>query len=122
MIQTKKHTKTHSTYAFENNTNSVAASQMRNALNKLADSIEDEATRTKFEGELDSFFSLFRRYLVEKASGSTLEWDKIKSPNPEEVVDYSVIKEQPENVANPVSYTHLDVYKRQEILCSKAVH
>ena len=100
MIQTKKHTKTHSTYAFENNTNSVAASQMRNALNKLADSIEDEATRTKFEGELDSFFSLFRRYLVEKASGSTLEWDKIKSPNPEEVVDYSVIKEQPENVAN----------------------
>lgn len=56
IMSTKKHTKTHSTYAFESNTNSVAASQMRNALNKLADSSKlDDAARAKFENELDSF-------------------------------------------------------------------
>lgn len=80
MSTAKKHTKTHSTYAFESNTNSVAASQMRNALNKLADSIGSEHgddARTRFENELDSFFTLFRRYLVEKSSSNTLEWDKI---------------------------------------------
>lgn len=97
----KKHTKTHSTYAFENNTNSVAASQMRNALNKLVDSVTDDAVRSKFENEMDSFFSLFRRYLGEKASGNTLDWDKIKSPSADEVVDYKVIEtSQAENVSH----------------------
>ncbi|SCU97516.1 LAMI_0F10374g1_1 [Lachancea mirantina] len=96
----KKHTKTHSTYAFESNTSNVAASQMRNALNKLSDSVEDAEKRAKLENELDSFFTLFRRYLVEKASGTTLDWDKIRSPNPDEVVDYSTIQQQPANVAN----------------------
>ena len=101
IMSTKKHTKTHSTYAFESNTNSVAASQMRNALNKLADSSKlDDAARAKFENELDSFFTLFRRYLVEKSSRTTLEWDKIKSPNPDEVVKYEIISQQPENVSN----------------------
>ncbi|KAH3898904.1 UTP--glucose-1-phosphate uridylyltransferase [Saccharomycodes ludwigii] len=94
----KKHIKTHSTYAFENNTNSVAASQMRNALNKLADDpalakSNDEETRARFERELDSFFSLFRRYLAEKSDDSSLVWDKIKSPNPDEVVPYSCFSE-----------------------------
>ena len=103
MSTAKKHTKTHSTYAFESNTNSVAASQMRNALNKLADSIGSEHgddARTRFENELDSFFTLFRRYLVEKSSSNTLEWDKIKSPNPEEVVRYDTINSQAENVSS----------------------
>ena len=101
IMSTKKHTKTHSTYAFESNTNSVAASQMRNALNKLADSSKlDDAARAKFENELDSFFTLFRRYLVEKSSRTTLEWDKIKSPNQDEVVKYEIISQQPENVSN----------------------
>lgn len=101
MSTSKKHTKTHSTYAFESNTNSVAASQMRNALNKLADSVASEEHRSKFEDELDSFFSLFRRYLAEKSSGSTLDWDKIKSPSEDEVVDFKTIKAaQSENVSN----------------------
>ncbi|EDO19361.1 hypothetical protein Kpol_1002p6 [Vanderwaltozyma polyspora DSM 70294] len=97
----KKHIKTHSTYAFESNTSNVAASQMRNVLNKLADKVDvSDPSHVRFENELDSFFSLFRRYLVEKSSGNTLDWDKIKSPNPEEVVDYKVIEQQPENVSN----------------------
>lgn len=101
MSTVKKHTKTHSTYAFESNTNSVAASQMRNALNKLADSVTDDDARVRLESELDSFFSLFRRYLAEKSSGNTLDWDKIRSPSQEEVVDYKVVESsQAENVSN----------------------
>ena len=61
----KKHIKTQSTYAFESNTSNVAASQMRNALNKLADSVQgDEEERARFEAQLDSFFSLFRLSLI----------------------------------------------------------
>lgn len=108
MLQTKKHIKTHSSYAFESNTNNVAASQMRNALNKLCDSMNksnghtDETMKTKFENELDSFFSLFRRYLVEKSSNNTLDWDKIKSPNPEEVIDFKTIEQQNQSEDNLV--------------------
>jgi UTP--glucose-1-phosphate uridylyltransferase len=64
---------------------------MRNALNKLADTVTDKDDKAKFENEMDSFFALFRRYLADKASGTTLDWDKISSPSTEEVVDYNKI-------------------------------
>ncbi|ODV87254.1 hypothetical protein CANARDRAFT_5804 [[Candida] arabinofermentans NRRL YB-2248] len=83
-----KHTKSQSTYAFENTSTNVAASQMRNALNKLCDSVDDSAVKNKFENEMDSFFSLFRRYVSDKAAGGTLNWDSIRSPTPDEVVSY----------------------------------
>ncbi|CAM9019674.1 unnamed protein product [Wickerhamomyces anomalus] len=89
--QSKRHAKTQSSFAFESTTTSVAASQMRNALNKLADTVQDKELQTKFENEMDSFFALFRRYLTDKAAGSTLDWDKIRSPNQDEVVDYKKI-------------------------------
>ncbi|CAI5755549.1 unnamed protein product [Candida verbasci] len=87
----KRHTKSQSTYAFDNTATNVAASQMRNALNNLSDTVTEDKQR--FENEMDNFFSLFRRYLQEKASGTTLEWDKIRSPNQDEVVDYSKLEE-----------------------------
>ena len=98
----KKHIKTQSTYAFESNTSNVAASQMRNALNKLADSVkDDDDKRFRFENELDSFFTLFRRYLIEKSSkDNTLDWDRIKSPGSEEVIRYETISDsKTENVS-----------------------
>lgn len=74
---------------------------MRNALNKLSDSLPAEDPRhARFDDELDSFFSLFRRYLTDKSSGTTLNWDKIQSPTADEVVPYSVIETQSENVSN----------------------
>lgn len=97
MSQCRKHNKTHSTYAFESNTNNVAASQMRNALNKLLDSLKDEKAKVKFENDLDSFFTLFRRYLVEKSCNMTLDWEKINSPGVDEVIPYSDISKQPED-------------------------
>jgi UTP--glucose-1-phosphate uridylyltransferase len=93
----KKHTKTQSTYAFDNTATNVAASQMRNALNNLADTVEDPELKNKFENELDSFFALFRRYLTDKASGTTIDWEKIKSPTPDEVVKYESLKEPTSN-------------------------
>ncbi|KAG7809501.1 hypothetical protein KL921_003498 [Ogataea angusta] len=87
-----KHAKSQSTYAFENTSTSVAASQMRNSLNKMIDAVEDPKVRAKFEVEMDSFFSLFRRYLADKASGTTLDWNQIRSPTPDEVVAYSSLQ------------------------------
>jgi len=69
---------------------------MRNALNRLADTVEDPADKKvrtcrgrlrvcgvkggtdadafeqKFETEMDNFFALFRRYLQDKAKGTSL--------------------------------------------------
>ncbi|GMM38758.1 UTP glucose-1-phosphate uridylyltransferase [Saccharomycopsis crataegensis] len=95
----RKHNKSQSAYAFDNTTTSIAASQMRNHLNKLADTIsQDDAAKDKFEGQMDSFFALFRRYLTDKAAGTAVDWDKIKSPNPEEVIRYNSLSESsPDN-------------------------
>ncbi|VEU24417.1 DEKNAAC105506 [Brettanomyces naardenensis] len=92
-MSSSKHAKTQSMYAFENQSSSIAASQMRNALNKLIDAVPDDKRRAKFEKEMDSFFGLFRRYLTDKAQGNTLDWERIRSPNPDEVVAYSTLSD-----------------------------
>ncbi|ODV93274.1 hypothetical protein PACTADRAFT_51886 [Pachysolen tannophilus NRRL Y-2460] len=99
LVSPKKHTKSQSAYAFDNTTTSIAASQMRNALNDLSDTVDNPDLQRKFENEMDSFFSLFRRYLADKASGNTLDWERIRSPSSDEVVDYNSIKSA-ENTSN----------------------
>ncbi len=74
--------------AFENTSTNVAASQMRNALNNLADTVNDPAEKKRFEAEMDNFFALFRRYLNDRAKGNTIDWAKINPPNPDQVVAY----------------------------------
>lgn len=66
---------------------------MRNALNNLADTVKDPEEQKKFENEMDSFFALFRRYLTDKVSDTALDWDKIKSPSQEEVVNYASLND-----------------------------
>ena len=75
--------------AFEHASTNVAASQMRNALNALADTVKDPAEKKRFEAEMDNFFSLFRRYLNDRAKGTTLSWDRIAPPAPGQVVEYN---------------------------------
>nr|OQO27144.1 putative UTP--glucose-1-phosphate uridylyltransferase [Rachicladosporium sp. CCFEE 5018] len=75
--------------AFENTSTSVAASQMRNALNNLADTVKDPKDKKRFETEMDNFFALFRRYLNDKAKGNEIDWSKISPPKPEQVVEYN---------------------------------
>uniref|UniRef100_A0A060T9H7 UTP--glucose-1-phosphate uridylyltransferase n=1 Tax=Blastobotrys adeninivorans TaxID=409370 RepID=A0A060T9H7_BLAAD len=88
----KKHLKSQSAYAFDTSATTVTASQMRNALNHLADTVEDPSLKRKFEAEMDNFFALFRRHLADSAKGTTLEWDRIQPPNPEQVVDYGSLE------------------------------
>ncbi|KAB8343106.1 hypothetical protein FH972_022699 [Carpinus fangiana] len=72
--------------AFENTSTSVAASQMRNALNNLSDTVKDPQEK---KTEMDNFFALFRRYLNDRAKGNAIEWSRIAPPKPEQVVNYS---------------------------------
>ncbi|KAL8888796.1 MAG: hypothetical protein Q9205_001750 [Flavoplaca limonia] len=88
-FQQKHHGKSQSHMAFENTSTSVAAGQMRNALNALTDTVKDPQEKERFETEMDNFFALFRRYLNDKAKGNALSWDRIAPPQPEQVVEYS---------------------------------
>jgi len=62
---------------------------MKNELDKLANTISDQATKKAFEAEMNSFFLLFNRYLTEKAKGTKLDWDRIRPPAPEQIVPYN---------------------------------
>ncbi|KAJ5269985.1 hypothetical protein N7505_005743 [Penicillium chrysogenum] len=84
----KHHGKSQSHMAFENASTSVAASQMRNALNALGDTVTDPNEKKRFEAEMDNFFALFRRFLNDKAKGNAVNWDKIAPPQPSQVVGY----------------------------------
>ncbi|RPB16534.1 UTP--glucose-1-phosphate uridylyltransferase [Morchella conica CCBAS932] len=89
--QPRRHGKTQSAFAFDNTSTSVAASQMRNALNKMADGVKDPVAKKKFETEMDNFFALFRRYLTDKAKGTTLDWERIQPPQASQVVAYDTL-------------------------------
>ncbi|KAL1977492.1 hypothetical protein VTN31DRAFT_351 [Thermomyces dupontii] len=88
-FERKHHGKSQSHMAFENASTNVAAAQMRNALNALAETVDDPAVRKRFEAEMDNFFALFRRYLNDRAKGNVVDWDRIAPPNPNQVVDYN---------------------------------
>jgi len=74
--------------AFENTSTNIAAAQMRNALTGLSESCKDPKEKKLFETEMDNFFSLFRRYINDKAKGTTVNWDRIAPPAEGQVVDY----------------------------------
>lgn len=84
----RHHGKSQSHVAFENTSTNVAASQMRNALNNLSDTVKDPEEKKRFETEMDNFFSLFQRYLKDKAKGNTIDWERIAPPAEGQVVDY----------------------------------
>ncbi|KAJ5681445.1 uncharacterized protein N7477_001385 [Penicillium maclennaniae] len=84
----KHHGKSQSHMAFENASTSVAASQMRNALNALSDTVTDPSEKKRFEAEMDNFFALFRRFLNDKAKGNAVNWERIAPPQPSQVVGY----------------------------------
>lgn len=58
--------------AFENASTNIAAAQMRNSLTELAETVKDPEQKKLFETEMDNFFSLFRRYLNDKAKGNAV--------------------------------------------------
>ncbi|CCC06422.1 hypothetical protein SMACR_04810 [Sordaria macrospora] len=84
----RHHGKTRSHMAFENTSTNIAAAQMRNHLTDLAETVKDPSQKKLFETEMDNFFSLFRRYLNDKAKGNEVTWDRIAPPAPHQIVDY----------------------------------
>lgn len=57
---------------FKSATTGVAAKAMRNEINALVSGIDDPAVRKAFDAEMSNFFTLFNRYLSEKAKGEKL--------------------------------------------------
>lgn len=57
---------------FQSATTGIASKSMRNELNQLIAGVEDPAARRAFDAEMSGFFTLFNRYLAEKAKGEKL--------------------------------------------------
>ncbi|KAJ3334168.1 UTP-glucose-1-phosphate uridylyltransferase [Blyttiomyces sp. JEL0837] len=96
------HDRSFSILGFQETSSSIAAKNLRNVLNKMVDELPAGAEKTHFKAEMDSFYSLFTRYLSEKAKGEKLNWAKIKSPKPEQIIPYKDIPKVPvdQNVEN----------------------
>ncbi|KAG8890387.1 UTP-glucose-1-phosphate uridylyltransferase [Tulasnella sp. 332] len=78
---------------FKSATTGVAAKAMRNELNRMVAEVKDPLQKKVFDAEMQSFFSLFNRYLIEKAKHETIQWDKIRPLAPALVPNYSDLPE-----------------------------
>ncbi|CDU22425.1 probable UTP-glucose-1-phosphate uridylyltransferase [Sporisorium scitamineum] len=92
---------------FKSATTGVAAKAMRNEINALVSGIDDPAVRKAFDAEMSNFFTLFNRYLSEKAKGEKLVWDKIQPPSPEQITPYDQLRK----AADPSILNKLAVLK-----------
>jgi UTP--glucose-1-phosphate uridylyltransferase len=84
---------------FKTATTGVAAKAMRNEISRLVSTVSDPQTKKAFDTEMQSFFFLFTRYLLEKAKSQDLDWDLIKSPAEDQIVAYDKLPASP-NKAN----------------------
>ncbi|KAJ3218034.1 UTP-glucose-1-phosphate uridylyltransferase [Dinochytrium kinnereticum] len=88
-----EHNRSFSIMGFQETTSSMAAKTMRNELNKLVSQAPEGPQKETLKAEMDSFYSLFTRYLSEKSKGEKMNWDKIKSPKPEQIIPYKQLAE-----------------------------
>ena len=49
-----------------------------------------------FKCEMDDFQSIFKRYVTEKEYGQDMDWDKIKSPAEDQVIQYKKLQKTTE--------------------------
>jgi len=73
---------------FKSATTGVTAKAMRNELNRMISEVSKPEARRGFAAQMDGFFNLFSRYLAERAKGEKIDWDKVHSPHPEQIVSY----------------------------------
>lgn len=91
---------------FQDTIHSIAAKTMRNELNSLVGTAAVGPNQKLFQVEMEAFYHLFTRYLNEVKSGSSkLDWSKIKSPGPEQILNYKALAQPAgeENVHNILS-------------------
>lgn len=86
---TGQHSRSFSIMDFQETTSAIAAKILRNNLRSMVEVMPEGLEKTHFSTEMDGFFQLFSRYLVEKTRKENLDWHKIKSPRPEQIIPYS---------------------------------
>ncbi|KAF8210414.1 UTP-glucose-1-phosphate uridylyltransferase [Mycena galopus ATCC 62051] len=64
------------------------ATSMRDELTRLVGTVPENANKKGFDTEMQTFLSLFTRYLAEKVSNEEIDWNKIKSPAENQIVAY----------------------------------
>ncbi|KAI9193194.1 UTP--glucose-1-phosphate uridylyltransferase-domain-containing protein [Polychytrium aggregatum] len=87
--------RTRSETSFQETTVNQQAKTMRIALEKLKAQVPESANSELFSAEMDGFYHLFTRYLQESARHEKLNWSKVKSPVPEQIVPYGQLPEMP---------------------------
>ncbi|OZJ05721.1 putative UTP--glucose-1-phosphate uridylyltransferase [Bifiguratus adelaidae] len=103
----KSHPHTLSTLDFKGASSAAHAKAMRAELNRLVNQVHDSDARKYFQTEMDGFFILYTRYLQEKAKGTKIDWEKVKSPSAEHLVQYSDLS----TTADPKNLSKLAVLK-----------
>lgn len=94
---------------FKSATTGVAAKSMRNELNKMVAEVKEPNHKRIFDQEMQSFFSLFNRFLSERAKSEKLVWDNVHSPTDEMVVPYdSLPKECDASVLDKIAVLKLN--------------
>ncbi|KAJ7446197.1 UTP-glucose-1-phosphate uridylyltransferase [Mycena galericulata] len=73
---------------FRSPTTSVATKSMRNELNLLVQTISDPAAKKDFDAQMESFYTLYTRYLADKAGSSEIDWEKIRLPAEDQIIPY----------------------------------
>lgn len=80
---------------FEAVANSVAAKSLRIELTKLVNQLTDEESKKHFKVEMDNFYLLFTRYLSSSFKGTKLDWEKINSPQSDQIIPYAKLPKCP---------------------------
>ncbi|RXK36213.1 UTP-glucose-1-phosphate uridylyltransferase [Tremella mesenterica] len=93
---------------FKSATTGVAAKTMRNELNRMVAEETDPAAKKILQAEMESFFLLFNRFLIERAKGEKLDWDKINPPNPKQVRAYKQLKDVDASILNKLAVLKLN--------------
>ncbi|CAE6434640.1 unnamed protein product [Rhizoctonia solani] len=92
-VKSSQRQRGHSAMNFKTASTGVAAAAMRNELNRMVADVKDPDQRKVFEAEMHSFFALFNQYLDAKAKGAKVDWEKIKPPPADRVIDYKTLPE-----------------------------
>ena len=73
---------------------------MSNNINKISQTVKDKKKQEEFKKEMEPFIKLFDRYTKEQKSKTTIDWNKIHPPDPEQLIDYSSLKHAEQKVVH----------------------
>ncbi|KAI9315834.1 UTP--glucose-1-phosphate uridylyltransferase-domain-containing protein [Dichotomocladium elegans] len=85
----RQHPHTLSNIDFQGASYAVAAKSVKLELDLLKKAADDR----KFQNQMDAFYMLVTRFLNDRAKGTKIDWDKIKSPSAEQIIKYRDIPE-----------------------------